>query len=96
MQDRKFILAITVAVVTAMTIPTGLAAQDATTPVKKTQHHHYELIDVGTLGGVNSYLNFQTDPLNHSGAVVGESQTAVPLPANTDAVGVTQAALGSP
>jgi len=65
-----------------LTLPTRVAAQSDSTKIQK--HHHYKLIDMGTLGGANSYVNSQSSPLNQPGAVVGESQTVVPLPPNTN------------
>ena len=65
MQDRKFILAIVASVVTAMTIPTGLAAQDKHTE----KFRHYAVIALGTLGGGFSSGN----GLNERGSVAGVS-----------------------
>jgi len=59
-----------------LSIPVGLAAQD-----KKDhdQHHSYELIDVGTLGGPNSYFIFGVG-INKHGTVVGFADTSIPDP----------------
>jgi len=78
MQDRKFILAITVAVVTFLTVPLGIAAQDATTQAKKAQHHHYKLIDMGTFGGPSSYLAVDSHVLTDRSVLVGWEYTAAP------------------
>jgi probable HAF family extracellular repeat protein len=79
MKSRNFILVVTIAVVTVLSIPTGLAAQDATAPAKKADHHHYKLIDIGTLGGssscINEPLNF-VPAVNSRGNTVGTSATA--------------------
>jgi hypothetical protein len=77
MKSRNFILAVTVAVVTAMTIPTGLAAQDDAAQSKKAHHHHYKLIDMGTFGGPNSNPA-QDFSLNQRGVMVGWSATPNP------------------
>ena len=59
------------AVLAAMTMPVGLAAQ----------HHRYKLIDLGTFGGLGSYV----EPLGNggplmspTGAVVGQAETSTP------------------
>ena len=88
MQDRKFILAISVAVVTFLTVPLGIAAQDSTTRAKKAQHHHYKLIEIGTFGGPSSYFNnFYAGPFFDSGTVLikrgtlaGWADTSTPDP----------------
>jgi probable HAF family extracellular repeat protein len=60
----------------ALAIPiSGTAAQ---------KHHHYKLIDMGTLGGDASYVNFGAKVLNDHGAVVGSSETSTSLPPNTN------------
>jgi probable HAF family extracellular repeat protein len=47
-------------------------AQEAVTP---TTHHHYTLIDLGTLGGRQSYLNFYAQVLNRHGMIAGFADT---------------------
>jgi probable HAF family extracellular repeat protein len=79
MKSRNFILAITVAVVAVLSIPTALAAQDATASAKKAQHHHYEFIAVDTFGGQNFWANFTgyaNRLLNNRGALVGGADTS--------------------
>jgi probable HAF family extracellular repeat protein len=84
MKLRNFILAITVAVVTAMTIPTGLTAQDDAAKAKKAQRHHYKLIDMGTFGGPASNA---IPVLNNKGEMVGGSATSVPVLPTTNPLG---------
>jgi len=66
----------------ALAIPLGLAAQDDSAQAKK--HHHYQLIDLGTFGGPNSYVaTFDVgalQALNDRGAVAGSADTSTPDP----------------
>jgi len=56
-------------VLAASTIPVRLAAQE---------HHRYKLIDMGTLGGPQSYTYGEdAQSLNASGTVVGQADTSV-------------------
>ena len=60
-----------------LAVPMGLAAQDA----NKTRHHHYKLIDTGTLGGPTSSLGFEGErDLNNQGTLVSLADTALPDP----------------
>jgi len=77
-------LAITLWVSVALSVP--LTAQDE--PLNH-QHHHYQLIDMGTFGGPSSWLattNQVTSPgainqvLNNRGTVVGWGDTSTPDP----------------
>jgi uncharacterized membrane protein len=83
MKDRRLISVIAIAVFTLLTGSTSLAAQDATAPANKAQHHHYKLIDIGTFGGPESYINpFDTlgspNQINGRGTAVGGSATSIP------------------
>ena len=82
MKTRNFILAITVAVVTVLIIPTVLPAQDDAAKAKKARHHHYKLIDIGTFGGPESYVNpapviGSQNQINARGTTVGGAGTAI-------------------
>ena len=81
-----------VILVYALAVPTGLAAQERDNQPK---HHHYRVVDVGTLGGPQSYFNnlHLTDRFNFltafygfaqvshgSGVLVGFADTAAPDP----------------
>ncbi len=67
----------------AMAVPFLSSAQDAATHVQPTKHHHYKLIDIGTLGGPNSSVGYggpQSKTLNSGGIVIGEADTSTPDP----------------
>lgn len=79
MKSRIFNLVISVAVLTVLTIPLGLAAQNDAAQAQKTQHHHYKLIDMGTFGGSSSCINepsLSVPAVNARGRTVGTSATA--------------------
>ena len=73
----------TLTCITAMTLFAGLA-----TPVRLgAQHHRYKLIDLGTFGGLGSYV----EPLGNggpimspAGAVVGQAETSIPVLTTTN------------
>ena len=46
----------------ALAMPLGTAAQNNSTQNPKPKHHTYKLIDLGTLGGPNSFISTFTDP----------------------------------
>ena len=72
----KFIL---IALLAALAIPAGLAAQDDTAPANKPKHHRYKLVDIG-LGGPQSAVFEFAHTLTNRGAVVGMAETATPDP----------------
>ncbi len=60
----------------SLTVPfTGLAQTQSQEHRKK--HKHYTLVDLGTLGGPNSFLNGGSVLINPSGAVVATADTSV-------------------
>ena len=59
----------------ALTMPIRLAAQDQAEADHK--HHHYKLIDVGTLGGPQSSFAEAQRVLNNNGVFVGWADTAI-------------------
>ena len=69
-----------VSLVAALTMPTGMAAQDNSSQNQKPKHHTYKLIDLGTLGGPNSFISTFFLQLANSGRLVGEADTVIPDP----------------
>jgi probable HAF family extracellular repeat protein len=81
MQAHMLISARIVAALIAITLPTQFAAQDDAAQVKKAQHHHYKLIDMGTFGGPASYFSNGFDGiLNNRGTAAGWADTSTPDP----------------
>jgi probable HAF family extracellular repeat protein len=65
-----------VALIAMLAVPfTGLAQTQSQEHRKK--HKHYTLVDLGTLGGPNSFLNGGSVLINPSGAVVATADTSV-------------------
>ena len=67
---------------TALAMPVRLAAQGNTAQANKpAQHHHYQLIDLGTFGGPTSYFSNGFDGiLNPQGTNAGWADTSTPDP----------------
>jgi probable HAF family extracellular repeat protein len=79
MRTNTFTWIITLAVLAAMALPVRPAAQEQRE--QKNGHHHYQLIDIGSLGGPNTYLSgpgIQT--LNNRGTVAAYANTAAANP----------------
>ena len=83
----------TLTLLTALSVPLRLAAQDKDDHNDEHRHHHYKLIDMGTLGGPSSYLNAFVDGfstgvnahffsgaqlLNKQGILAGWADTSTP------------------
>ena len=76
--NNKLLLSIVTVIVFAMPTTTRLIAQE-----HSTKHHHYQLLDIGTLGGQGTWLAYPLPgevQLNQRGLVVGISETADPDP----------------
>jgi len=81
MRSQNSILSITVLAWTAFGIPMAVPAQDPSTAVNQAPHHHYKLIDTGTLGGANSSLGFEGErDINNRGTVLSLAETTIPDP----------------
>jgi probable HAF family extracellular repeat protein len=78
MRSAKLMCVAAIAVLALLTIPARFAAQNDRD--RKHQHHHYQLIDMGTFGGPNSSINWpiKGGSLNSRGVTVGWSATAAP------------------
>src|SRR5215472_760873 len=76
---------------TALAMPVGLAAQDNTAQANKpTQHHHYQLIDLGTFGGPNASISAPLPSevqINRHGLVAGVADTPNPDPYSPNCLG---------
>ena len=60
-----------------LAIPVAVTAQDGVTQNQNTKHHHYKLVELGTLGGPQSVIFEQaTRPLNNEGIVVNCADTS--------------------
>jgi probable HAF family extracellular repeat protein len=78
-----FVLPIAMILVATLATSRWLAAQVQTEEHSKKEHHHYKLIDLGTLGGPHSYGSVNGDGfqlLNNSGVVASYADTALPDP----------------
>jgi len=69
-----------VALFTAVTMPVSLAAQDKAKQDQPPKHHHYKLIDLGTLGGPGSFPVGGSRDINLSGLATAEADTSIPDP----------------
>jgi probable HAF family extracellular repeat protein len=69
---------IMVALCFALAISSGLPAQEQTQDQEHPrEHRRYKLVEIGTLGGPNSYFTFISRPLNDHGVATGFSDTPV-------------------
>jgi hypothetical protein len=61
MKLKKRTVAAATTLFTALAMPICMAAQD--TQPQNHKHHQYKLIDLGTFGGPNSFVNGPTVPI---------------------------------
>lgn len=78
MKSKGFMWMVAVTLLASLAVPLRFAAQD-----QNKTHHHYQLIDMGTFGGPESYINETVEAItasrdiNHRG-MVGGSDTPTP------------------
>ncbi len=70
-----------VCLVAALAMPPGIFAQENNALNHKAKHHTYKLIDLGTFGGPNSFVNGPLVPnISDSGTYGGGAETSIPDP----------------
>ena len=80
-KSRMIANVITIVLFTAMGLPICVFAQGNSAQDQNAKHHHYQLVDLGTLGGPNTYLSGPfTQILNNQGTVAAYANTATPNP----------------
>ncbi len=83
MNSKTWARIIALTLFAAVAIPVGVGAQDNATQNQKPQHHHYQLIDMGTLSGPNSFPPTPYPPpldINSRGLAIGGAETFIPDP----------------
>jgi probable HAF family extracellular repeat protein len=80
---------IALVILAALTIPAALAAQGQSGEERRSKHHRYKLVDLGTFGGPESYINpaftfGSHNQINRYGMVVGGAATSIPTTVNSD------------
>jgi probable HAF family extracellular repeat protein len=81
MKSSKLILVGSITLLTLPAIVANVAAQNEAAQGNIGKHHHYKLIDLGTLGGPNSFVTFLgTNTITPRGGVIGEADTPTPDP----------------
>src|SRR5271168_3266420 len=79
MKSRIFAWTTALSLLALLAVPVQMIAQD--NPDHKDSHHHYKLIDTGTLGGATSSLGFEGErDINNRGTVVSLAETQIPDP----------------
>ena len=81
MKSRTWMWTSAVFLFAVLAMPVCMAAQDNPSPDHKTKHQKYKLIDLGTFGGPNCFVNGPTVPnMSDSGTYAGQAETAIPDP----------------
>jgi len=76
----------------ALVVPVPANAQERTGEAHHAKHHHYRFVDLGALGGPESYVNAtfslgSPNQINNRGTVVGAAATDIPAPPNKQICG---------
>jgi len=64
----------------ALALPVSLAAQERPHGQLKKEHSRYKVIDLGTFGGPNSFVQEELQVINSRGTAVGLAETTTPDP----------------
>ena len=84
MNSQKWTNIMALTLLAALAIPVQVAAQDKAKQNYPHQYHHYQLIDVGTFGGPQSFLGANdfnaVTVVNQGGRLVGYADTPIPDP----------------
>src|ERR1700722_13931148 len=70
----------------------SIAQEQRANEQKERKHHRYRFVDLGTLGGPESYVNAAfslgaPNQINNRGTVVGAAATSIPRPPNKQICG---------
>jgi probable HAF family extracellular repeat protein len=82
MKFKKWTSVVVMTLFAALMMPVWTAAQDNPSKDHNNKHHHYKLIDLGTLGGPQSIVTGLTRPLNNQGVVTSCADTSILDPNN--------------
>ena len=83
MKSRRLMCFTAMTLFAALAIPGWVTAQEQAKQDHHVKHHHYKFIDLGTLGGPNSYFSaagFGAQVLNNREVVAGYGDTNAPDP----------------
>src|SRR5664279_5707157 len=80
MKPRTWMWKSVVSLFAALAMPIGMAAQNIPLPNNQPKHHKYKLVDLGTLGGPNSFISPGSTVLTNGGSLVGEADLTTPDP----------------
>lgn len=79
MKFKKWTSVVAATLFAVLAMPVAMAAQDNPSPDHKAKHQRYKLVDLGTLGGPNSFFNGGPPPMiNNEGVAAGEADTSAP------------------
>ena len=78
MKVRIWMWMVALALLAALAMPVCMAAQENPSQDPKPKHKKYKLVDLGTFGGAQSFVN-QGISQNSRGDLIGSAETLVPL-----------------